>query len=80
MRVTLLLMLTLLSAGLAGCAGTHGGTISMSNAGLASDDIDAEKMAVVNQWAQTHGATVVWINYPTRPHPRTSENRGSGGD
>jgi len=78
MRATRLVLLAMLWALMAGCAGTRGGTISMSSAALASDDVDAEKVATVNQWAQTHGATVVWINYPVRPHPRGGENRGSG--
>ena len=59
-----------------GCA-TAGHTIPTSPAvSLASEDVDAEKVATVNQWAQTHGATVVWINYPTRAHPRAGSNGG----
>jgi len=27
-------------------------------------DIDAGKIATVNQWALQRGATVVWVNYP----------------
>ncbi len=30
-------------------------------------DVDIVKIATVNQWAQTHGATVLWINYPPKP-------------
>ncbi len=30
-------------------------------------DVDIGKIATVNQWAQTHGATVLWINYPPKP-------------
>ena len=30
-------------------------------------DVDIGKIAAVNQWAQTHGATVMWINYPPKP-------------
>ena len=29
-------------------------------------DVDIGKIATVNQWAQTHGATVLWINYPPK--------------
>jgi len=49
----------------------------MSSAGIASEDVDSEKVATVNQWAQSHGATVLWINYPVRAHPRTE---GGGGN
>jgi hypothetical protein len=76
MRWTMLVLLAGVCAGLGGCA-TAGHTIPTSPAvGLASDDVDAEKVATVNQWAQTHGATVVWINYPTRAHPRSSSSGG----
>jgi len=49
----------------------------MSSAGLANEDVDSEKVATVNQWAQSHGATVLWINYPVRAHPRSD---GGGGN
>ena len=29
-------------------------------------DYDATKVAAVQQWAQVHGATVFWVNYPTK--------------
>lgn len=29
--------------------------------------LDVGKIVAVNQWAQTKGATVLWIHYPTRP-------------
>jgi len=38
-----------------------------------NDDFDAGKVAAVTQWAQTRGATVVWLHYPTKP--RTDNNR-----
>ena len=78
MRGTMLVLLALVVAVLTGCAGTRGATLSMSSAGLASEDVDAEKVGTVNQWAETHGATVVWINYPVRPHPRGSSGSGGG--
>lgn len=31
---------------------------------------DAEKVLIVNQWAETHGARVMWINYPSKPKDR----------
>ena len=30
-------------------------------------EVDIGKIAAVNQWAQVHGATVMWINYPPKP-------------
>lgn len=77
MRWTMLVCWAIASAALGGCA-VQGGTIPTARAvSLASDDVDAEKVATVNQWGLTHGATIVWINYPVRAHPRTNGN-GSG--
>jgi len=76
MRWTMLVLLAGVCTGLGGCA-TQGRTISMSSAGLANEDVDSEKVATVNQWAQSHGATVLWINYPVRAHPRSD---GGGGN
>jgi hypothetical protein len=28
--------------------------------------LDAEKVTAVNQWAETRGAKVLWIHYPTK--------------
>ena len=41
------------------------------------DDFDANKVDTVTQWAHTHGATVVWVNYPTklRPHDVAQPSR-----
>jgi hypothetical protein len=36
------------------------------------DDFDADKVAAVTQWAHIHGATEVWVNYPTKHRPRDS--------
>ena len=33
-------------------------------------EYDAEKVLIVNQWAETHGAKVMWINYPSKPRTR----------
>jgi hypothetical protein len=33
-------------------------------------EVDTNKVATVAQWAQTHGATVVWLHYPPRPAER----------
>jgi hypothetical protein len=29
-------------------------------------NLDTVKVISVNQWAERRGATVVWLNYPTR--------------
>jgi hypothetical protein len=55
-----------LSLGLCACAGTGGARPTSQ----LPADYDATKVAVVTQWAKTKGATVIWINYPTVPHPR----------
>jgi len=39
------------------------------------DDFDANKYESVTQWAHTHGATVIWINYPTKYRPREIANQ-----
>lgn len=42
-----------------------------------NDDYDSNKVDTVTQWAHTHGATVVWVNYPTklRPHDVAQPSR-----
>ena len=77
MRWTMLILLVVLCTGMSGCAGMGGPLAGAKPVALASDDVDAEKVATVNQWAQTHGATVVWLNYPTRPHPRSDSGGGN---
>jgi len=37
---------------------------------LPSNDIDKSKIESVNQWAEGRGATVIWVNLPSKPHPR----------
>lgn len=29
-------------------------------------EYDVSKVSVVNRWAEQHGATVIWIHYPTK--------------
>lgn len=53
--------------GLGACAATGG-----QHELLPSNDIDHEKIVSVNQWAEGHGAVVIWVNMPTKPHPRPS--------
>ena len=53
--------------GLGACAGTGG-----QHELLPSNDVDQEKVVSVNKWAETRGAVVIWVNMPTKPHPRSS--------
>ena len=48
---------------LGGCASTGGSRMTNSQYG---PDVDVGKIIAVNQWAQTKGATVVWVNYPQK--------------
>ncbi|MEP7096561.1 MAG: hypothetical protein ABI748_02775 [Dokdonella sp.] len=50
---------------LSACAGSMGRN-GISRSGPAANDIDVGKVAAVNQWAQVKGATVIWMNYPSR--------------
>jgi ABC-type glycerol-3-phosphate transport system substrate-binding protein len=52
--------------GLSACAGTAGGS-GFVRSGSMDSNLDYGKVITVNQWAETRGATVVWINYPTLP-------------
>jgi hypothetical protein len=47
-------------ASLVACAG------SPQHKPLPSDVLDDQKVVLVNQWAETHGARLIWIHYPTR--------------
>ncbi|HEX3894632.1 MAG TPA: hypothetical protein VHW73_00330 [Rudaea sp.] len=55
-----------LCALLAACAGAPQHKL------LPNEDLDEQKVVLVNQWAETHGARLIWINYPTRYHPEPS--------
>lgn len=46
-----------------GCASL--GPATRANHGF-NADVDVGKVIAVNQWAQTKGATVVWVNYPQK--------------
>lgn len=50
--------------GISACAGTAGRQGVTRNEPLSK--VDYGKVLTVNQWAVKRGATVVWINYPTR--------------
>jgi hypothetical protein len=64
----------LLCLGLTACAGSHGRN-GVARASSYDGDIDYGKVIAVNQWALRRHATVVWINYPTRPE-RLARNDG----
>jgi len=54
-----------ISLGLCACAATtpRSGLVHQRSM---DDNLDVVKVISVNKWAQTRGATVVWLNYPTR--------------
>lgn len=52
--------------GLGACAGTVGSSRFDHNEAL-GQHVDVGKVVAVNRWASQRGATVLWINYPTRP-------------
>lgn len=71
MRRSILVALVGISLVLGGCASTGG--LRMANSQYGSD-VDMGKIIAVNQWAQTKGATVVWVNYPQKPKNAESSN------
>ncbi len=60
---------------LGACAGSpaHPG----ASADPENDDFDSNKVDTVTQWARVHGATVVWVNYPTKLRPRDVAQRST---
>ncbi|HEU4665445.1 MAG TPA: hypothetical protein VFS55_15555 [Dokdonella sp.] len=73
MRSLAIGLVVLLALGLSACAGSDGrnGVARRSYDG----DIDYGKVIAVNQWALRRHATVMWVNYPTRP-ARLASNDG----
>jgi len=73
MRAQRLAVVAMMSLALCACASAgsprHAALVDPEN-----DDYDADKVTAVTQWAHTHGATEIWINYPTKYRPR-----GGGG-
>ena len=63
-------MKRLIFLALAGMSLTLGGCASMGSATRANDgfnaDVDIVKVKAVNQWAETKGARVMWVNYPQK--------------
>jgi hypothetical protein len=60
-----------MSLALGGCASMGGAEHPGSRFG---SDVDVSKVIAVNQWAETKGATVVWINYPQKSKNPDSVN------
>jgi hypothetical protein len=36
-------------------------------------NLDEQKVVLVNQWAETHGARLIWLHYPTRDPAQKSD-------
>jgi hypothetical protein len=49
---------------LAACATT--GVETVAGGRPLTDNVDNVKVVSVNQWAQVHGARIIWINLPQR--------------
>jgi len=64
MKRSILFFVAGMSLVLDGCASM--GDAQRANAGYDSN-VDMGKVVAVNQWAETKGAKVVWINYPQKP-------------
>jgi hypothetical protein len=62
-----LLMCLALSATLAACAAAPQKQVS------GGTKLDVQKVASVNQWAETKGARVLWVHYPTRDTAQNAE-------
>jgi hypothetical protein len=60
-----ILLVLALGLSLGACASAGGNRLQGS-----STVADAGKVAAVDRWAQRRGATVVWLNYPTRTAAR----------
>ncbi|MCE5232641.1 MAG: hypothetical protein ABFC67_01265 [Mizugakiibacter sp.] len=65
MRAALYVATLVALSALAGCAGET--TKPQNLSGMYPGDVDWEKVASVNQWATTKGATIVWVNVPRKP-------------
>jgi len=66
MKRSILLFVAGMSLALGGCA-SMGGAQHANNGFDSGSDIDMGKVVAVNQWAETKGARVMWINYPQKP-------------
>jgi hypothetical protein len=68
MRKATWVVTAVMSFGLAACAGVGSNKHSV----LPSENYDAQKVELVNRWALDHGARVIWVNYPTKAHPEST--------
>lgn len=64
-RKSLGAVLAVACLGLTACASTGGSRAAQDQSGF-SDEIDYQKVISVNEWAHTHGARVMWVNYPQK--------------
>jgi len=64
MRRSIVLFVAGMSLALGGCA-SIGGT-QQANYEVRTD-VDMGKVIAVNQWAETKGARIMWINLPQKP-------------
>ena len=55
-----------LSVTLAACAGAP-------QRRMTGVELDVQKVASINTWAETKGARVLWVNYPTKDSAQTAE-------
>jgi hypothetical protein len=68
MQARRFMVVALMSLALGACA-SAGNLRHAAQADPENDDYDADKVAAVNQWAHTKGATEIWINYPQKHRP-----------
>jgi hypothetical protein len=59
-------LVSVVVASLTACAGTPPRR-------LPSSDIDTQKVVTVNQWAETRGAKLLWVHYPTVEHAASAD-------
>ena len=59
MALTKLGLAAVICATLGACAGAP------QHKTLPSENFDEQKIILVNQWAEAHGAHLIWIHYPT---------------
>lgn len=64
MKRSILLFVAGTSLVLGGCASIGGAQHANNPFG---SEVDVGKVVAVNQWAETKGARVMWINYPQKP-------------
>ncbi len=39
----------------------------------AGERLDQQKVVLVNQWAESHGAKLIWVHYPTRENAQNGD-------